>query len=482
MFSDVFYYLYDFHCPVRCKSLSSKRLSKPWITNGLMIDINRKHALFRDYKHGVIDFNTYRCYRNILRYKIRQCRAHYIGTMFGENRNNSSKIFSNLNLLLTGRHSSNSEKPKLDDFADVNVGNELSLANHFNDYFSTIGSTLGDSLAGDDARALEYIWVTGQLAHFMFPTHSEEVIEVMSSLPNKSSAQDIVPTFIYKYLKNRISPVVSNLFNLSISTGVFPNSLKIARVFPIFKSGNRSHVTNYRPISILCILSKMFKKLMYRRLMAYLDRFALLNDNQFGFRKLRGTSDAILEFLNDVHGSFETKSQSVAVCLDFSKAFDTINHDVLLRKLDHMGVRGLARHWFASYLTGRYQQVGLGGASSELRLLSTGVPQGSVLGPLLFIIYINEMSGVCSELKCVHYADDTTVYFSHIDVNSLVLTMQTGLERLEAWFRSNRLVLNVSKTNGILSSNSVNNDNVPRIKIEDNYIIWLTLLGFLVLL
>ena len=165
----------------------------------------------------------------------------------------------------------------------------------------------------------------------------------------------------------------------------------------------------------------------------------------------------------DAYDSLEKKTQFVALCLDFSKAFDTINHEILIRKLDHVGVRGIAGQWFASYLANRSQYVRLRGTSSSVKSLRTGVPQGSVLGPLLFIIYINDMSKVCPDLKCIHYADDTTVYSSCADVHRLTDSLQVGLDRLDGWYRANRLLLNVSKTSCILISNSLCAADVPGI-------------------
>ena len=171
----------------------------------------------------------------------------------------------------------------------------------------------------------------------------------------------------------------------------FPECFKTAKIIPIFKSSDSYSTANYRLISMLPFLSKMFKKLMCARLDSYLKSNNILCTNQFGFRKNSNTSDAIIEFLDYVYWSRDKKQSTIAVYLDFSKAFDTVNHEILMSKLQHNGIRGVMLSWFKSYLSNRKQYVSIKNFSSSMSNITLGVPQGSVLGPVLFLLYINDM-------------------------------------------------------------------------------------------
>jgi len=465
---DIFYDLYNKHCPLRKKSVSQKRLSKPWMNNELLLNVNRKHSLFRSYKRGETDFEAYRTFKNILKRRINHAKNCYYQYKFMSN--DYKTMWNTINSLNNGQTKKKCSGPPLDAFDGVAIHNDMDLSMHFNDYFSTIGSNLSGSIAGNRDDALNYMDDGGLASFFVRPSSAEEVSRIISSFPSRSCSPGSVPSFIYKYLRHEISPLISDLFNLSIDEGSFPACLKVARVTPVFKSGDKSLVSNYRPISVISTLSKIFEKLMFNRLIEFLDKNNILKSNQFGFRKHHCTSDAVLEFLNDAYKSLDEKSQFLTVCLDLSKAFDTVDHWVLLRKLAHVGVRGLPLQWFGSYLRDRKQYVRIRSIDSELRSLSAGVPQGSVLGPLLFLIYINEMSNACPDLKCIHYADDTTIYVSDCNARSLVTRLNTGLSNLCSWLANNKLVLNVAKTNCMVISNSLSSADFPSVMIDDTVV------------
>ena len=207
--------------------------------------------------------------------------------------------------------------------------------------------------------------------------------------------------------------VLAFLINESLSEGIFPDALKVAKVVPIFKAGDTKHVTNYRPISVLSTFSKIYEKAVHCRLNKYLTDHAILHNNQFGFRpKLLSTSLALLQLVDQLTKCMDENMITIGVFVDLAKAFDTVDYNILLKKLEHYGVRGIANQWFCSYLKYRQQYVSLDKTTSSLSTILCGVPQGFILGPLLFIVYINDSNSASNKLKTLMFADDTNLFHS----------------------------------------------------------------------
>ena len=203
-------------------------------------------------------------------------------------------------------------------------------------------------------------------------------------------------------------------------------------------------------ISLLSSISKIIERVVHRRLYSFLDVNDILYKNQFGFRRKHSTIDAVTKFVTDISRSLDDRESTLAVYLDLSKAFDTINHSILKTKLEFYGVRGQALDWFSSYLSNRKQYVSYMGSNSTVQNISCGVPQGSVLGPLLFIIYTNDLPNCLNQTKSILFADDTTIYLSSNDIPNLFTQLNQELQMLTDWFRANKLSLNVAKTNYML--------------------------------
>jgi len=232
---------------------------------------------------------------------------------------------------------------------------------------------------------------------------------------------------------------------MSILTGQVPSDLKIAKVIPIYKKGNKNQSSNYRPISMLNILSKILEKIIFSRMLSFLDKYKILNKHQFGFRKNHSTATALINALDNVYEHLDRGEDVIGVYLDIQKAFDCINHDILLDKLKAYGIRGTAWEWFKNYLGNRKQFVSLMGYKSTNHAINYGVPQGSVLGPLLFLIYINDIQNANNTAFLNLFADDTSLFVFDKDVNNLFATCNNVLESINKWFIANKLKLSLDK-------------------------------------
>lgn len=255
---------------------------------------------------------------------------------------------------------------------------------------------------------------------------------------------------------------------MSFEQGVVPNQLKKANITPIFKSGDPSIFSNYRPISVLPVFSKIFERLLHSRLLKYLTDKNIITDSQFGFRKKYSTELALAYTLDRITTEIDQKNHVIGLFLDFKKAFDTVNHQILLRKLHHYGIRGNENRLIENYLSNRSQCVKLNDVPSEFREIDIGVPQGSILGPLLFILYINDLKNALQFSFPIMYADDTNIFISGKNIDNMTEKMNSELINLNTYLISNRLSLNIDKTHLIVfSNNPAIRNHIPIIKIND---------------
>jgi len=322
------------------------------------------------------------------------------------------------------------------------------LANTYNSHFVNLGPNLANKFEKQNVNFTKFLPKQHSSSLFFNPTNPNEIINITKDLKSsKSQGHDRISTSLLKQIIHSIVSPLNHIFNLSIATGIVPKSLKIAKVNPIFKKGDPHEISNYRPISILPSISKILEKIIYKRLYTFLDIYALLNLNQFGFRKHHSTDLALVQLYDKVTEAIANNKHVIGIFMDLSKAFDTIDHDILLKKLKVYGIRGVTLSWFRNYLLDRQQYVSVNGASSDLLTIQCGVPQGSILGPLLFLIYINDIINTSSLLSFILFADDTNIFYSHDQLDSLVHTLNQELPKVSTWFKCNKLSLNIEKTN-----------------------------------
>ena len=247
--------------------------------------------------------------------------------------------------------------------------------------------------------------------------------------------------------------------------GIFPDKFKIAKVLPIYKSGKKYVLSNYRPISVLPCFSKILERIIYNRLYNYLNENEILNDKQFGFRAGHSTEHAILKLIDQASNVFDNNNFVLGVFIDLSKAFDTVDHNILLEKLSMYGVKGNNLKWFHSYLSKRKQDIEFQNDDKKEKTnsltIKCGVPQGSILGPLLFIVYVNDLYRSSNILKHIMFANDANLFCSGKHIKNLFQTANIELEKIAIWFQAKKLSLNESKTKFTLLHKSWDKDNLP---------------------
>jgi len=461
--------LLDIHCPIeRLSNNQIKRMQKPWINDSILKKISKKNSFYGEFlQTGNPDIlREYKTLRNEINHDIRKNKFIHKKNKFESVKSNTKKLWREINNTLG--------KTKHNDFPQTMFRGKNKLcttkkiSKNFNEHFADVAANLLNKLKpGEDP--IKNMKPT-QSSMFFTPTTSHEINTLINQLDIKK-AIDIYnfPIPIIKNVSDLISVPISLIINESVSKGLFPEKLKLSKVIPILKRGDIHNIENYRPISILPLFDKIFEKIVHKRLMKYLDDQNILFTSQFGFQKGKSTADAVLKLTNEIHTARMNKEVCCAILLDLAKAFDTVNHKILLRKLNMIGIRGPLNNWFESYLCNRKQSVIINREMSPPTNMEFGVPQGSVLGPTLFLIYINDMPRCAPALKYTLFADDTCLSMSHKDPKQLEILINNELKKVNQWLLNNRLSLNVSKSCSILFSGNKKIEHF-NVSISDNLV------------
>ena len=480
--------LKDKHMPEeKMKFNRKKHTIQPYMTKDLMDGIRHRDRLYRRLERckpgprRALFKQEYDRFSDTLRKAIRAAKRDFYHDKFNELKHSFKKTWQSINFVLN-RTRKKAEFPTSFLVNGQQVTDKTEIANKMNAFFTNIGPNLAKNIIHDNKPDFSSYLSQPSPSHFYIEyTDAEKIEAVILGLGNKDS--EGIDGISSKFLKRICEPIakpLSYIINQSLLSGIFPDRLKIAKVIPLYKDNDESEndFQNYRPISILTSLSKVFEKVMNLQLTQYLNVNGKFAPNQYGFRKNHSTELAATELIDRLTQDAMNQNNPFSIFIDLSKAFDTLDHEILLTKLQRLGICGNRLSWFRSYLTNRTQYVEMNGIVSETLPITTSVPQGSILGPTLFLIYINDINKATDFFKLICYADDTTLISSisaaekqsgSKDIEVVSNFINKELEKITDWLDANKLSLNAGKTKfmmfkkkrGIIQQNSI-----PDIKLK----------------
>ena len=455
-FNSLFRSAIDIVAPLREVRVRNK--VNPWMNSEILSGIKRRNDLFSRFKKNK-DENIYAEYcrvRNKVQRDIKSAKELFFKNGIERNRGNSGKIWGHLKSLGFSKRTANSSSIVLEQNGEKK-SDSLSVARIFNHFYTTVASDLVSKLPNPlgvfhtTAAVFKsfYSQKIGLRPNFcLSPVSTHFVRKQLTSLNTKKAVGlDEISSFFLRDGADCIITPVAHIINLSITTETFPSAFKQAKVIPLFKKGSTMDPGNYRPVSILNVLSKILERAVHSQLSDYLEKRGLLFDNQSGFRGGYSTDSCLIGLSDFIKAELGKGNFVGMVLIDLQKAFDTVDHGILSEKLKSIGVSSTT--WFDSYLDNRQQCVDINGSRSEFLTVTCGVPQGSILGPLLFLVYINDMN-ISLSCKLSLYADDSALLFAHRDARIIADRLSLELSSCKKWLVDNRLSLHVGKTESLL--------------------------------
>ena len=421
---------------------------KPWMTKLLIRQIQKRKRLHDEMlksRDNPLLKDKYTRFRNKVTDLIKERKREFYVSKIKDADENPNRKWQVIKQIINKVNSTPAPK-QLFDGTEIVTRTE-DICSVLNDFFVSVGPNLSvkfDLATHSAPKCLPCC--PPETAFHLSEVTEHEVYNLLSGInPKKSTGPDRISPAVLKTLSNNIKTPLCGLINQSLSTGCFPDLLKVAKVIPLFKKGDPQNPSNYRPISILNAISKLFERVIGKQLTYFLEHNNILTGDQFGFRRGRNTTQAVLKITENLKENLNLRLQTLGIFVDFSKAFDTINHDILLSKLEFYRFSPTALNWFKSYLSNRSQFVQIGNTESSRKPISCGVPQGSILGPLLFILFINDLSQSSSLFSYILFADDTNIFTQFSPGKISVVNEE--LDKIFKWCCSNKLTVNIEKTN-----------------------------------
>lgn len=450
-------------------TIKKERFRKPFMNQEILTLMSIRHnyfALLKQFPWSTKASSRYRYYRNQVTSKVRAAKISFYDKRFQETSNNPKQFWRNVNNLLTNSDGKVDDSCKLLKIKETETTNRLAIANAFNHHFTTIASEIKNSIT---INPLHFELLHDQEEYFVHrPLRNEELetteLEVSTTISNlnNSYSQDInqFNNNLFKTHNKSLAPLISNLINKSIADGSFPPCLKIAKVSPLYKQvGSRKDPNNYRPVAENTIAGKCFEDILLDRLTTHLTKNNIINSNQFGFTKGSSTEIASIHLLSEIYNNIDKRKETAVVFIDLTKAFDSIDHEILLQKLRKIKIPNLLFNVLQSYLSDRKQFVSIEDVKSSLMSVTTGVFQGSKLASCLFIIYINNIFSLPLRGILILYADDIALVYGATDAITLKRWIEEDLILLNCWIENHFMKINLSKTKFIFFSGRAHNDS-----------------------